>query len=223
SKVQNGRGVNSPGVSEIPSVVFEELLVNALVHRDYFISASIRLFVFDNRIEIISPGNLPNHLTVGKILSGNSVIRNPILVSFAARGLLPYHGLGSGVRRAIKLWPGIEFDDDRQGCFFVATVRRGLYAGLSGGNAGRKVKGSPKSTPKSSPKSAAGGTPEFASEPRDGILELVLKNPSVTTERMAVYLGISKRAVLKRISRLKRQGKLRRIGPAKGGHWEVIQ
>jgi ATP-dependent DNA helicase RecG len=52
-KVQAGRGVNAPGIPEIPLVVFEELLVNALVHRDYLVSAPIRLFVFDNRIEII--------------------------------------------------------------------------------------------------------------------------------------------------------------------------
>lgn len=96
-KVQAGRGVNSLGVPEIPAIVFEELLVNALVHRDYLINAPIRLFIFDDRIEIISPGSLPNNLTVDKIRTGNSNIRNPILVSFVAKGLLPYHGLGSGI------------------------------------------------------------------------------------------------------------------------------
>jgi ATP-dependent DNA helicase RecG len=80
-KVQAGRGVNAPGTPEIPPSVFEELLVNALVHRDYLVSAPIRLFIFDNRIEIISPGHLPNNLTVAKIRAGNSNIRNPILVS----------------------------------------------------------------------------------------------------------------------------------------------
>ncbi|MCW5860349.1 MAG: putative DNA binding domain-containing protein, partial [Caldilineales bacterium] len=54
-KVQAGQGVNAPGVPEIPPSVFEELLVNALAHRDYLISAPIRLFIFDNRIEIVSP------------------------------------------------------------------------------------------------------------------------------------------------------------------------
>jgi ATP-dependent DNA helicase RecG len=43
--------------------VFEELLVNALTHRDYFVEAPIRLFVFDNRVELVSPGSLPNHLS----------------------------------------------------------------------------------------------------------------------------------------------------------------
>ena len=123
-KVQAGRGVNAPGLPEVPISVFEELLVNALVHRDYLISAPIRLFIFDNCIEIISPGHLPNNLTVEKILSGNSNIRNPILVSYVAKGLLPYHGLGSGIKRALDAWPQIDFVDDHEGNLFTATVHR---------------------------------------------------------------------------------------------------
>ncbi len=123
-KVQAGRGVNSPGTPEIPSVVFEELLVNALIHRDYLIDAPIRIFVYDNRIEIISPGHLPNNLTVAKIRSGNANSRNPILVSYAAKGVLPYHGLGSGIRRALKAFPDIDFEDDRDGNLFKVTVWR---------------------------------------------------------------------------------------------------
>ena len=123
-KVQAGQGVNAPGQPEIPESVFEELLVNALVHRDYFVSAPIRLFIFDNRIEIISPGHLPNNMTVEKMRTGNSNIRNPILVSFVAKGMLPYHGLGSGIQRALADWTDIDFIDDRDGCIFKATVHR---------------------------------------------------------------------------------------------------
>jgi len=106
-KVQAGRGINAPGQAEIPESVFEELLVNALVHRDYLVNAPIRIFIFDNRIEIISPGHLPNNLTVEKIRAGNSNIRNPILVSYVAKGLLPYHGLGSGIKRALDQGPQV--------------------------------------------------------------------------------------------------------------------
>jgi ATP-dependent DNA helicase RecG len=123
-KVQAGRGVNAPGTPEISETVFEELLVNALVHRDYLVSAPIRLFIFDNRIEIISPGHLPNNLTVEKIRAGNSNIRNPILVSYVAKGLLPYHGLGSGIKRALEHWPQIDFVDNHDGCLFTARVHR---------------------------------------------------------------------------------------------------
>jgi ATP-dependent DNA helicase RecG len=121
-RTQNGQGINSLGELEIPKIVFEELVVNALIHRDYFISASIRIFVFCDRIEIISPGHLPNNLTIENIKSGNSNIRNPVLASFATR-LLPYRGLGSGIRRAIKAYQNIEFIDDRDGNSFKVIIK----------------------------------------------------------------------------------------------------
>lgn len=101
-KIQAGRGVNDPGIPEVPRVVFEELLVNALIHRDYLISAPIRMFILDHRIEIISPGHLPNHLNIENIRAGISKFRNPILASYVAKGVLPYRGLGSGIPRALR-------------------------------------------------------------------------------------------------------------------------
>ena len=120
---QSDKTVNSFGESVIPDIVFEELIANALIHRDYFISAPIRIFVFNNRIEIISPGHLPNNLTIENVKSGNSNIRNPILASFATK-LLPYRGLGNGIRRAIKAYSQIEFIDDRDNNLFKAIIKK---------------------------------------------------------------------------------------------------
>lgn len=120
---QHSQGVNTTGELEIPRIVLEELIANALIHRDYFVSAPIRIFIFDNRIEIISPGHLPNNLTVANIRSGNSNIRNPILTSYATK-MLPYRGLGTGILRALKAYPTIEFDDDREGNLFRAVIMR---------------------------------------------------------------------------------------------------
>ncbi len=126
-RIQGEQGFNSIGELEIPRLVLEELVANALIHRDYFISASIRLLVFRDRIEIVSPGHLPNNLTVANIKSGNSNIRNPILASFATY-MLPYRGLGSGILRALRAWPDIDFVDDRDGNTFKAIVRRKTLA-----------------------------------------------------------------------------------------------
>jgi ATP-dependent DNA helicase RecG len=120
---QMGQGINSLGDIEIPRIALEELLTNALIHRDYFVSAPIRIFVFDNRVEIISPGHLPNNLTVANIRSGNSNIRNPMLTSYATR-VLPYRGLGTGILRALKEYPAIDFVNDRDGNQFCAVIRR---------------------------------------------------------------------------------------------------
>ena len=123
STAQNGQSVNSLGHPEVPRIVWEELLANALIHRDYFISAPVRVLIFSNRVEIISPGHLPNNLTVENIKAGNSNIRNPILASFATK-ILPYRGLGSGILRSLKAYPAIELIDDREGNLFKVIVAR---------------------------------------------------------------------------------------------------
>jgi len=120
---QNGQSVNSIAEPEIPRIVWEELVANALIHRDYFVSAAIRIFVFPDRMEIISPGHLPNNLNVENIKAGNSNIRNPIIASFAAK-ILPYTGLGKGILRALRAYPHIDFIDDRDGNQFKVIVRR---------------------------------------------------------------------------------------------------
>jgi len=121
--IQGDQGVNSVGRPEIPTIVLEEMISNALVHRDYLVSAPVRIFVFDDRVEIISPGHLPNNLTIENIMSGNSNARNPILASFANK-ILPYRGLATGIARALREYPHIHFEDDRDCNMFKVTIRR---------------------------------------------------------------------------------------------------
>jgi ATP-dependent DNA helicase RecG len=120
---QNGQGFNSIGVPEVSIIALEEVLQNALVHRDYFKNAPIRLLVFDNRIEIISPGRLPNNLTVDEVKYGNPVTRNNQIALFASR-TLPYSGLGSGLRRAYAEQPDMELENDVEGEQFIVRFPR---------------------------------------------------------------------------------------------------
>jgi ATP-dependent DNA helicase RecG len=122
-KRQFDKHFNSEGDLEIPKIVLEELLVNAIIHRDYFIEAPINLFIFDDRLEIISPGKLPNNLTVENIKHGISLIRNPIIVSIASK-LLPYRGIGSGIVRALKHYDRINFINDIQSERFKVIIYR---------------------------------------------------------------------------------------------------
>ncbi len=207
-KIQAGQGVNAPGTPEIPETVFEELLVNALVHRDYLVSAPVRLFIFDNRIEIISPGHLPNNLTVEKIRAGNSNIRNPILVSYVAKGLLPYHGLGSGIKRALEDWPDIDFADDHDGCLFTAIVHRKPVEDLE--LARQKAK-------------ASGKRQESVGKASRIILETCREKSSITIPQLAELIGITERSVQRNIQKLQAGGMLRRVGGRKEGHWEVLE
>ncbi len=122
-KVQSGQSFNSLGKSEIPEIVITELLVNALIHRDYFINDSIKLFVFENRIEIISPGKLPNSLTEEQIKKGVRRSRNNIIASLAP-DLLEYRGAGSGIVRAISIYPDITLINEQEKERFIAIIKR---------------------------------------------------------------------------------------------------
>ena len=122
-KVQKENGFNSPSELEIPLETLEELLVNALIHRDYFISSTIKVFIYDNRIEIVSPGKLPNTLTIDNIKIGTSIPRNPILFT-NARYILPFVGVGSGIPRAFENSPDLELINDTDRELFISSIKR---------------------------------------------------------------------------------------------------
>lgn len=120
---QQGQNFNSLGILEISEIALQELLENALIHRDYIKNAPIRLLVFDNRIEIISPGSLPNSLTVEELKYGNPIVRNNLMVSYALH-TLPYRGLGSGIKRALEHQANIEFYNEVDGEQFRVVIPR---------------------------------------------------------------------------------------------------
>lgn len=122
SRIQGEGSFNQAGALEIPETVFEELLVNALIHRDYFIKDSIKLFIFDDRIEIRSPGKLPNSLTVDQIRRGIRRSRNVLLASFAP-DVLNFRGVGSGIVRALKAWHSISWLNDAESEEVLATIQ----------------------------------------------------------------------------------------------------
>jgi predicted HTH transcriptional regulator len=108
---QSEENFNTSGKLEIDESILVELIINALIHRDYYINSSIKFFMFDDRIEIINPGKLTNSLTIEKIKNGIAISRNPILDSIV-KNLLPYSGRGSGIKRTLSINPNIEFIND---------------------------------------------------------------------------------------------------------------
>ena len=98
-----------------PDKVFRELIVNACVHRNYSIYGSrIRIFMFDDRIEFISPGKLPNTITTDKLKSGVSYAVNPVIVKFM-ENLKYIDKLGRGLpmvyREAVKQGKQVLFEE----------------------------------------------------------------------------------------------------------------
>lgn len=86
-------------IETIPEEAFREALANAIIHRLWDINSHIRVSMFDDRVEIVSVGGLPNSVTVDSYLSGDlSVLRNPILANVFHR-LKLIEKFGTGIRR----------------------------------------------------------------------------------------------------------------------------
>ena len=122
--VQVGDEFNSMGKLEIPYTSLVEFTVNSLVHRSLNMKAPVRIFIFDNRVEIHSPGALPNGLTIDDIKAGTSMPRNTFLFNNAIY-LLPYTGVGSGITRALDEDINVTFMNNDKAQEFVITAWRG--------------------------------------------------------------------------------------------------
>ncbi|MCD8296551.1 MAG: putative DNA binding domain-containing protein [Prevotella sp.] len=135
--VQTSEEFNSQGQLEIPYISIVEFTVNALVHRSLNWNAPIRIFIFDDRVEIHSPGALPNGLSVDDIVAGTSMPRNAFLFSNAIY-LLPYTGVGSGIQRAVSNGLDVQFTNSEAQHEFLITIPR---KGNQGGKENNQVKG----------------------------------------------------------------------------------
>ncbi|MDW8069389.1 MAG: putative DNA binding domain-containing protein [Anaerolineae bacterium] len=121
------RGFEPEAHPELPEEALREVVVNALVHRDYTIHAPIRIFILDDRVEVRSPGLLPNTVTVEMIKAGLAhVLRNPLLYSFFVRaGFVT--DTGNGFRRAMLLVKeaiGREPDIRQEGMETIVVIPR---------------------------------------------------------------------------------------------------
>ena len=97
----------------------------ALIHRDLLRPAPIRICIFDNRVEVISPGALAGGLTEEDIRNGKTYQRNPFMATFATNAL-HYRGIGSGIVRILAECPNVNIQNDCVGNEFKVTIFRGV-------------------------------------------------------------------------------------------------
>lgn len=229
--IQAGQNVNSVGVLEIPKVVLEEIIANALIHRDYFYPASVRIFIFSNRIEVISPGSLPDNLTVDMMRYGVSCPRNNVLASFANK-VLVYRGLGNGIIRALKEYPNIAFENDIDGNQFKVIIERTFEFENSikpeDGQKNRTQNGNERHNEqinRTENKTEQKTEQKIRTEKDNQLIRikgLIAENPSITRKQLSEILSISSAAVQRRLATMVKIGLIKRVGPDKGGHWEVL-
>jgi ATP-dependent DNA helicase RecG len=204
------RGVNRYDIYEIPLEALREAVVNALMHRDYSITGTqVSVEVYDDRVQIVNPGGLPKGLTL-KRFGSMSIRRNEIIADLFSR-LDKVERLGSGIQKMRKAMadaglPEPEFDPNgffsaifRRSPEFALKQTRGETAQKTGMETGKKTR----------------------VKTGNKILDLIRAHPDITATEMAEALGLTANGVRWNIARMKADGVLSRVGPDKGGHWEI--
>lgn len=233
---EEGASFNTLGKLEIAEEVLEEVVQNALVHRDLLRPAPIRIFVFDNRVEIISPGALAGGLTEDDIRSGKTYQRNPYMAIFATNALY-YRGIGSGIVRILAEYPDIQLDNDDSAKEFKVTIWRTTPKnGVTIQKNSNTIQKSETTTQKkllkgeittqkskfTTQKSEIATQKELDTTQKE-VLEYFRENPKGTRVEAAKAIGnITEDGVKFIIGKLQQKGLLKRVGGRKHGEWQVL-
>ena len=225
---EEGASFNTLGKLEIPESVLEEVLQNALIHRDLLRPAPIRIFIFDNRVEIISPGALAGGLTEEDIRNGKTYQRNPFMATFATNAL-HYRGIGSGIVRILAECPNMVFQNDSDGNEFKVTLFRGVLDTIQKDESTiqKEVLTIQKAEITTQKDEITTQKDEITTQKEEittqkRVLVYLHENPKATRVEVADALGnITADGVKFIIAKLQQKGLLKRVGGRKHGEWVV--
>ena len=191
---------------DYPLNAIREIVINMIVHRDYRDSSASIIKIFDDRIELFNPGKLFGNLTIADLLSNNyiSQTRNKLIAkAFKEIGLIERYG--SGIRRVLNICKDY-------------GVKKPLFEEISNGFMVTLFKQKVADTDKVTDK-----VTDNLTENQKRIILLIQLNRRITTNELADTILISQRKIKENIRKLKEKGLIKRLGSAKGGHWEIIK
>ena len=194
---------------ELPPEAIREMIINAHCHRNLLDESCIQVAIYDNRLEVTSPGGLYNGLTYEEVMNGHSKIRNKAIANiFSQMGLV--EAWGSGIKRILNAAKeyGLpepkfqEFDN----MFRVELFRNSLPMTSENKHIGET--------------SEKHGIVELNSTQQE-IVKLLLENNQLSAAKLAEKIGVASRNIESNIKKLKEFGILVRHGSPKNGYWEV--
>jgi len=185
-------GLKRVDVPEINKDALREAIINAFCHRNYSINQEVQIAIFKDRVEILNPGKLVGSLKIKDILSKTISIRRNELISEIFHRIKYIEKWGTGISKIRKLEPETTFEE--VGDFFLVTFKR---------------------------KNNLVNVEKTREKTREKIISAIRKNTYITIQGLKEITGLTDKGVEWNLSKLKKEGKLKRIGPDKGGHWEI--
>ena len=223
-------GIYRQDIYEIPPDAIRELIINAMVHRSYLDHGTIQVAVYDNRLEITSPGKLPMGQTMERMKEGYSKIRNEAIAhAFAYMNLIEHWG--SGIPRIIDK---VKAAGLREPEFIGGEVdlRINIYRGQVDTNNAMINANDTKDGVNGvdcGVNDAGNGTngvevPLNKEQAQiEKLLQIIEKNPSATQAHYAEEIGVSKRTVSRMFVSLQEKGILVQSGTKRKANWTVIR
>ena len=219
-------GLYRQDVYEIPPAAIRELIINAAVHRSYLDNGHIQVAIFDNRLEITSPGKLPLGQTIEKMREGYSKVRNEALaMAFSYMHLIERWGTGmlriaKMIREAglgeLEILGGeteLRFNIYRKQATEQASKTEQASEEKAGQGAGQASEIDMK---------AGQGAGQALESEEIILVDFLAKNPRSNIREIAQNLVLSKSAVDRLIKKLKTKKIIERVGTSQKGYWKVL-
>lgn len=197
---------------EIPLVALREAVLNAIVHRDYTRSSDIKVAIYDDLVEIVSPGGFPNGLTLEDVLNGRSELRNKVIAGLF-KELRYIESWGSGIGKIKNLCQkrGIDFRIEENFNFTAIVFERKIDKTMTS-NAEKVPKNRRKSAEKM-PKNVV------LSHQEEKIILFVKENLKIDVKSVENLLRVKERRAREILSGLVKKGILDKKGKTKGSYY----
>ena len=216
------KGIYRQDVYELPIDSVRELIANAVAHRSYLEPGNIQVAIFDDRLEVTSPGMLLNTVSIEKMKEGYSKLRNPAIASaFAYMKII--EKWGTGIPRILRECVDyglpepqlIDFDGDfRVNMYRKQKKESTLETTQTIENPTQSLR-----SPTQSPIQSADF--QFTEKDKE-ILKVIQQNPELTQREIALELGWTVDRVKYYLNKMKKMQVIKRVGSRHKGHWEIL-
>ena len=215
-------GIQRKEEYELPVKAIREMIINAHCHRLMTDESCVQVALYDDRLEVTSPGGLYNGLTFEEALQGRSKLRNKAIANvFSQIGLIEAWGTGlQRIQSSAREYglPEPEFVEMPES-FRVNLYRKSLTPEMRQDGDEISTKDG-ESSEKFGESSVKFGDLSI-NETQKGILRIIERNNYISAASIAETMGVTTRAIEKNIKELRERGILIRHGAARGGYWEI--
>lgn len=220
---------------ELPPESIREAIINSVCHRCYLDHSCVQIAIYDNRVEITSPGMLYGGLTVEQAISGRSKIRNVCIAEvFSRMGIIEQWGTGlqrmiRGCREyGVQEPEFVDMGDAFRVIFYrtnigtdIENMERFAVTGTEIENTGIESRMTDTENRETGTEMIEDELLSVLSDTEKKVAKLILKNPEITQDKMAEVMGMSKNGIRYVMNKLKNKGILVRVGATKKGKWSI--